>query len=91
MGYHMSTTNFNLRGITTDIMMMLKKEADKQNTSVNLLILRLIEHGIGHVHAVKKPIFHDLDKLAGTWSEKDAKEFLKNTKEFEKIDKELWS
>ncbi len=87
----MASNNFNIRGLSTDIMMALKLEAEKQNTSVNLLIIKLIEHGIGFTHKVKKTKYHDLDKLAGTWSDKDIKEFEKNTKYFEKIDEYLWT
>lgn len=38
----------------------------------------------------KKTTYHDLDKLAGTWSEKDKRTFEKNVKAFDKIDQELW-
>lgn len=86
----MSVLNFNLRGISPQVMAALKKEAEKQDTSVNLLILKLVEKGIGYSHAVKRPVYHDLDKFAGTWTAKDAKDFEKNSKDFEKIDKDLW-
>ena len=87
----MSVTNFNLRGITTEVMSRLKYKAKKQHTSINLLIIKLIEQGIGYSHEVKKNKYHDLDDLAGSWSAKDAKVFEKNTKFFEKIDPDLWS
>jgi hypothetical protein len=86
----MSASNFNLRGVSSEVMTTLKQEAEKQNTSVNLLIIKLIENGIGYSHVVKRPTHHDLDKLAGTWSAKDVKEFERNTKDFEKIDGDLW-
>ena len=87
----MGTVNFNLRGITSDIMATLKKEAERKNTSVNFLIIKFIESGIGHTSIIKKPTYHDLDKLAGTWTAKEAKAFEKNTKDFEKIDEDLWT
>lgn len=68
----------------------LKQMAETQNTSVNFLILKLIEKGIGFSHEMTRPVYHDLDKLAGTWSPKEAQEFQKNTKDFEKIDQDLW-
>ncbi len=86
----MNTVNFNLRGITSEVMVALKQEAEKQNISVNFLILKLIESGIGYNHTIKRPTYHDLDALAGTWSAKDERKFIKNTKNFEKIDKNLW-
>ena len=86
----MSTISFNLRGIPSEVMVTLKQQAEKQHISVNVLLLNLIEHGIGYSHKIIKPVYHDLDKLAGTWSSKEAKEFEKNTKDFEKIDQDLW-
>ncbi len=35
-------------------------------------------------------LHHELDELAGTWSQKEAAKFQKNTADFEKIDKDLW-
>lgn len=86
----MSTTNFNLRNIVPDVMSLLKTEAKKQKISVNSLILQIIERGLGITHQTKKNMFHDLDYLAGTWSDKDKKTFEDHTKSFEKIDKEFW-
>lgn len=87
----MPTSSFNLRNITPHVLLTLKKEAAKQKTSVNSLILKFIEQNLGIVCAKKQLIFHDLDYLAGTWSDKDKKEFEDNTKLFEGIDEDLWS
>lgn len=87
----MSTSNFNLRNIAPDVMSLLKKEAIKQKISINSLILRTIEKGLGIVHQTKKNVFHDLDYLAGGWTDKEKKLFDENTKSFERIDTELWS
>lgn len=87
----MPASNFNLRNIAPDVMALLKKEASKQNLSVNSLILQSIEQRLGISQKAKKPIYHDLDSLAGTWSESDKKAFDKNIEPFEKIDEELWS
>ena len=86
----MTTANFNLRGLDANVMNRLKQEADKQSISVNILIIKFIEQGIGYSHTVPRPAFHDLDHLAGTWSEQDAKTFKANTSHFEKVDKDLW-
>lgn len=86
----MSTSNFNLRNVNPSVMSLLKKEATKQKISINSLILQIIEQSLGIAHSPKKVVFHDLDYLAGTWSQKDQKEFSENIKSFENIDKELW-
>lgn len=86
----MSASNFNLRGIPDHMIALLKKEAKRLNTSVNALILKIIERGLGITHERTRPIYHDLDHLAGTWSSEDAINFQENTKFFEQIDEDLW-
>ena len=34
--------------------------------------------------------YHDLDYLAGTWTQEDETEFLLNTQQFNEIDQKLW-
>lgn len=87
----MPASNFNLRNVAPHVMTMLKREALKQKTSINSLILQILEQGLGIVQPAKKAVFHDLDHLAGTWSPQDKKVFDENIKSFENIDKELWS
>jgi hypothetical protein len=84
----MSTSNFNLRGIPSEIMILLKKEAKRRHTSVNALVLKMVERGLGFSY--EKPIYRDLDHLAGSWSATEEKVFKESTKSFEQIDKELW-
>jgi len=84
----MSAFNFNLRGIPQEVMAQLKKEAKRLHTSVNMLILHMIEQGLGFR---AKAVYRDLDHLAGTWSSAEEKNFKDNTQFFEHIDKELWS
>jgi hypothetical protein len=86
----MPELNFNLRNIAPNVMVLLKKEAVKQKTSVNSVILQMIEQGVGVTHKRKKTVYHDLDHLIGTWTDEDKKEFDEYTKCFEKIDPELW-
>jgi len=39
---------------------------------------------------LRRPPYHDLDSLAGTWSEEDAAEFASATSDFEQVDQQLW-
>lgn len=84
----MSASNFNLRGIPEEVMVLLKKEAKRLHVSVNTLVLKIIEKGLGFNS--EKTLHHDLDHLSGSWSAEDEKSFMKNTQSFEKIDKDLW-
>jgi hypothetical protein len=44
-----------------------------------------------HAHGHEKISYSVNAYLAGTWDDKDVKEFTKNVKCFEEIDEELWS
>jgi hypothetical protein len=59
-------------------MALLKREAKKRCISVNRLILKMIEQGLGLVS-----VYHDLDHLAGSWSLSEEKDFKEHTRYFE--------
>lgn len=84
----MSASNFNLRGVPHEVMVLLKREAKRLRTSVNGLVLKMIEQGLGFTRP--KSAYHDLDSLAGSWSSTEEKSFKENIQSFEQIDKELW-
>lgn len=86
----MTASSFNLRGIPHQVMVTLKLEAKKNNMSVNSLIIKMIEQGVGFGSKPKRVVHHDLDFLIGSWSSQESKEFDKSIEIFEKIDEELW-
>lgn len=84
-------SNLSIRGVDETALAALKSMASQQGASVNALVLRLIDQGLGRVPG--KPAlrrFDDLDALAGRWSEDEAAEFSGNTQGFEKIEPDLW-
>ena len=78
----------SLRGIDEEMEKALKKEAQKEKTSVNTTILNLIRESIGLRKRHK--VYRDLDELAGTWNEKDEEAFKENTQFFDTINEEIW-
>lgn len=72
-------------------MLHLKKEAKERETSVNMLILKILEESTCPPSKTRKKRYHDLDELAGSWSPEEGQAFMKNTQLFEKIDEELWT
>ena len=58
--------------------------------SVNRHALELLRRGLGLVPRSRGERHHDLDHLAGTWSETDAREFADALAAFEQIDEALW-
>jgi hypothetical protein len=79
-----------VRGIDTEVAKLLKDQANSEGISVNALLLKMVKESLGIEKKKRTKIYHDLDHLAGTWSEKDFKEFQKNVEYLEKVDKELW-
>ncbi len=84
-------TNLSIRGLDDKALAALKKRAAKENASVNTLVLRLIEQGLGLRRAKPALTRHDdLDALAGSWRKSDATEFERATAAFSKVDAKLW-
>lgn len=79
-----------IRGIDPRLDQAIKSQAKRDNLSVNQWLLQVLKKVTG---AGKEPVFkkhHDLDELAGGWSEEEAKAFHKNTQVFERIDEDVW-
>jgi hypothetical protein len=83
--------NLSIRGLDDRALAELKKRALKEDASVNTLVLRLIEQGLGRRRA--KPALQrhdDLDALAGSWRKSDAAAFERATAPFGEVDAKLW-
>ena len=81
----------SIRGLDDETTKLLKDAARKAGSSVNAQVLELIRQGLGLAEGRGRRGRHrDLDHLAGTWSEDDAREFEAATAAFEVVDEELW-
>ena len=79
--------NLSIRGLDDKALIALKKRAVKEAASVNTLVLKLIDQGLGHAKAKPGLRRHnDLDALAGTWSKSEAAEFERATAAFNKVE-----
>lgn len=79
-----------LRGLREDEARRLREEARREGISLNALLLRLVREGAGLAHRTWRPRYHDLDDLAGTWTEEEAKAILDALEETEQIDPAMW-
>lgn len=69
----------------------LQNEATLRGLSVEVFVARLLKEGTKRkAKAVPREIHHDLDKLAGSWSKREAASFLKRVQDFSKVDEKLW-
>ena len=84
-------TTMTLRGIDDSLSQTLKELARNQGVSLNTLALRLIREATGVNKRKRTILHHDLDSLAGTWSEADELAFRTSTRSLEAIDEDMWS
>lgn len=83
--------NLSVRGLGETAFAELKVRAEKEGASVNALVLRLIEQGLGLQRA--KPVrrrHDDLEALAGSWRKEHAAAFERATAPFDEVDRQIW-
>jgi plasmid stability protein len=80
--------SLTIKELDSRVLDRLRSQAKKRGTSLNGLVKEILQSSVGLAPGVKT--FSDFAGLAGTWTAKDAKEFEKSTRRFEKIDPELW-
>lgn len=79
-----------LRGIDEQIAGALKERAQKENTSVNTIMLKILKESLGMEKKKRTVQYDDLDHLAGSWTNRDAAEFEHATAPFEMVDEDMW-
>jgi len=79
-----------LRGMEPEMEQEIRRIAQKNGKSLNRVILDMIYQYTGFKKKEKKSLSDSLKKLAGSWSEKDASEFLDSIKSCDQIDEEMW-
>ena len=78
-----------IRNVDARLARALEREMRKRGTSLNQTVLDLLRDSLGV--GVLAASSNGLEKLAGTWTQKDLEEFEANTAIFEQIDPELSS
>jgi len=82
--------NMSIRGLDDRALAKLKNQAEQEGSSLNSLVLRLLQGtGTGKQSGALHK-FDDLDALAGTWSRQEAQAFERNTSAFAEVDATLW-
>jgi len=79
-----------LRGLNEEEAQQLREEARRQEVSLNALLLRLVREGAGLAKRPRLRRRHDLDALAGTWTDEQAVAFTTALEDTERIDPEMW-
>lgn len=79
-----------LRNIPPEIQKAIRAKAKQKRISMNRAVLELLQEQLGTPGKKRKKIYTDLDHLAGTWTEAEAKEFDEILRQQRQIDEELW-
>lgn len=80
----------SIRGLDDQALAQLKSQAEQEGSSLNGLVLRLLQGAGPSVSSGILKKFNDLDALAGTWSDEEAQAFERNTAAFAEVDAALW-
>jgi hypothetical protein len=80
----------SIRGLDDKALNRLKRQAEQEGSSLNSLVLRLLQDTGTPVQLNVTKKFDDLNTLAGTWGEEEAHAFERNTAAFAEVDAALW-
>jgi antitoxin FitA-like protein len=83
------TNAITVRNLPPAVAKAVKDKARKERLSLNQAIVRLLEEATGEKRS-KKVAHHDLDHLAGKWSEEQYQQFMDALREQRQIDPEMW-
>jgi len=79
-----------LRNIPPDVARTIRKRAAEEKTSLNKVVISLLQENISGPGKVGKVKHTDLDRFFGTWTREDYEEFEKALAEQRQIDPEMW-
>ena len=80
-----------LRDVPPELARLIRRRAEQERMSLNKTVVRLLEEGTGLQEKKKgKPLYDDLDALAGAWTPKEARDFEQALKKQRAIDPDLW-
>jgi plasmid stability protein len=83
--------NMSVRGLDDKLLAQLKHQAQREGSSLNSLVIRLLKaQTSGQQRKQPQIVFDDLDALAGTWSSAQTRTFQRDTAPFRAVDPALW-
>lgn len=78
-----------VRNLPPAVAKAVRNKARREKLGLNKAIVRLLEEATG-AQPRKTALHHDLDHLAGTWSQEEYQEFMEALREQRQIDPEMW-
>lgn len=82
--------SITIHGLSDELDELIRKKAEKQNTSLNKTIKSILEESLGLNKKRKPDHSKDFTDLFGIWAKQDAEEFKEAIREFQEIDQQDW-
>ena len=79
-----------VRNIPEEVAQLIQRVSAHTGLSLNKTILQLLKERV-ELEEGRRRVFHDLDHLAGKWTEEEAANFDRDLAEHRIVDDELWS
>ena len=80
-----------IRNIPPHLERIIRRKAEAEGTSLNKTVLSLLDELAGKSNKeTRKPLHHDLDSLAGSWTAREASAFDSALAGQREIDAEVW-
>ncbi len=79
-----------IRGIDTELDTKIREKATLSGESINKIVLQMLKSAFGIEKSKIFPTYHDLDSMAGTWTQEDEDHFNQNIRELGEVDKDMW-
>jgi plasmid stability protein len=79
-----------LRNLPPKLDRTIRERAKKKGVSVNKVVIGLLQDHLGESERKTVRRYHDLDELAGSWSEEEAEAFERALAKQRGIDLEMW-
>lgn len=81
-------SSITIHNLDSGLDALIHREAESWGLSLNKTIKRLLEKSLGINHKLRPK--SDFSEFFGVWTKKEADEFDKAVKDFERIDREDW-
>jgi plasmid stability protein len=82
----MNDSRLTVRNLPDEVAAALEQEKRRRGTSMNQTVIDPLRQSLG----VAGTRSNGLERLAGTWTEAEHREFLSAIRNFEEIDRDLW-
>jgi hypothetical protein len=80
-----------VRNLPPELARVIRQKAKREKISLNRVVIDLLEDATGLGRRAKPEVLHhDLDDLAGNWSQEEYDEIIEAVKEQRQIEPEMW-